>query len=139
MIQQTPTLITEGTTKVFVYIQKDTKSGPGAKMGIPFYNQSMEINRDSSLLLAQWLIDVSKNPVEFLDGLAATGIRGIRFANELTGEFSIHINERDDKSFSLIEKNIKKYPSANIIATKDNALIPTATQKRISLNRATFK
>ncbi len=120
MIQQKPTIITEGKTKVFVYIQKDTKTGPGAKMGIPFYNQSMELNRDSSLLLAQWLIDVSKKPVEFLDGLAATGIRGIRFANELTGEFSIHINERDDKSFKLIEKNIKEYPSANIIVTKDN-------------------
>ena len=114
MTQQTPTIITEGKTKVFVYIQKDTKTGPGAKKGIPFYNQSMEINRDSSLLVAQWLIDVSKKPIEFLDGLAATGIRGIRFANELTGEFNIYINERDDKSFVLIEKNIKEYPSVNI-------------------------
>jgi len=66
MTQQTPTKIQEGKTKVFVYLQKDTKTGPAAKIGIPFYNQTMEINRDSSLLIGQWLLNTSEKHVQSL-------------------------------------------------------------------------
>jgi tRNA (guanine26-N2/guanine27-N2)-dimethyltransferase len=120
MIQQKPTRVKEGKTTVFVYLQNTKNKGPGAKTGFPFYNPTMEINRDSSLLIAQWLIDYLKKPIRFLDGLAASGIRGIRFANELHGDFTVYVNEWNDAAFSLIQKNIKENHLENIISIKDN-------------------
>ena len=89
-----------------MYLQKADDKGPGAKIGLPFYNQTMELNRDTSVLAAQWLVNKSKKPIQLLDGLAATGIRGIRFASELSGEYTVMINEWNQGAFSLIEKNI---------------------------------
>ena len=76
--------ITEGITEILTYIKKKTKKGPSKKSNYPFYNPSMELNRDISIALNQWFIDnTNKSSISILDGLAASGIRGIRFANEL--------------------------------------------------------
>lgn len=114
------TKIREGKTEVFVYLQKTGNKGPGAKSGVPFYNQTMEFNRDSSLLIAQWLLNSFDKPVRFLDGLAASGIRGIRFANELKGDFSVLVNEWNEEAFALIQKNIKHNTLDAITAVKGN-------------------
>jgi tRNA (guanine26-N2/guanine27-N2)-dimethyltransferase len=106
MNTNTLTTIREGSTQVFVHLQKTDYKGPGAKIGLPFYNPTMEFNRDTSILAAQWLIHKSKKPIQLLDGLAATGIRGIRFATELSGNYSVILNEWNQEAFSLIEKNI---------------------------------
>jgi tRNA G26 N,N-dimethylase Trm1 len=73
--------VTEGTTKVLVYKNKSSKKGPGSKEGVPFYNPSMELHRDVSILVAQWILNNSKDKIKFLDGLAASGIIGLSFAN----------------------------------------------------------
>jgi tRNA (guanine26-N2/guanine27-N2)-dimethyltransferase len=115
-----PIKIQEGNTSIFVYIQKTEGKGPGTKTRYPFYNPTMEINRDSSLLIAQWLIDSFDKPIRFLDGLAASGIRGLRFANELKGECVVNINDWNDKAYSLIQKNISYNKLENTIASKQN-------------------
>ena len=77
-------IINEGKTNILVYKNNKNEKGPGTKSDKPFYNPSMEMNRDLSIAINQWLIDNNKNEIQILDGLASTGIRGIRFANELT-------------------------------------------------------
>ena len=79
--------IVEGKTGVLVLKKKFSKKGPGSKDKGPFYNPAMELNRDLSVILIQWLVNGSKKHVKLLDGLAASGIRGIRLANEVEGDF----------------------------------------------------
>ena len=43
--------ITEGITEILTYIKKKTKKGPSKKGNYPFYNPSMELNRDISIAL----------------------------------------------------------------------------------------
>jgi len=111
---------TEGLTDVLVYKTKETKKGPGAKNKLPFYNPSMELNRDFSVLVCQWLINNSKKHPCLLDGLAASGIRGLRFANELNGDFEVAINDWDENAFDLIKKNVEKLKLKNVIVTDCN-------------------
>ena len=106
--------ITEGFTDILVYRNKETKKGPGTKEGVPFYNPSMEMNRDISILVAQWMLNNSKDRLKLLDGLAASGIRGLRFANELDGDFEVYINDWDLESYDLIKKNVEKGGFENI-------------------------
>jgi tRNA (guanine26-N2/guanine27-N2)-dimethyltransferase len=113
-------LISEGNTDVFAYIKYKTAKGPAQKGNYPFYNPSMELNRDLSIALNQWLVDNNKKSINILDGLAASGIRGIRLANEVQGNFTIHINDWSEKSYNLILKNIEKNKFDNIIPTNKN-------------------
>lgn len=113
--------IAEGGTTVFVYTDDNTvKKGPGKKQHPSFYNPAMTMNRDSSILVVQQLINKRKKTVEILDGMAATGIRGFRFINELTGDFSVTINDWGEKSYQLIEENIRHIPIKNHQITNED-------------------
>ena len=118
-IQKTKT-INEGTTKLLVFKKKSSSKGPGTKDSEPFYNPSMELNRDLSVVINQWLLGNSKKKLHLLDGLAASGIRGIRFACELVGDFDVTINDYDEESFLLIKKNIERNKEKNITACNKN-------------------
>jgi len=108
--------ITEGKTKLFVYTKKTSHKGPGTKDKLPFYNPAMELNRDLSVLICQWLVNNSKKHVSILDGLAASGVRGTRFANEVDGDFEITVNDWNADAFVLMDKNIKELKLKNTIA-----------------------
>jgi len=115
------TSITEGGTTVFVYTDKTTlKKGPGKKQHPSFYNPAMTMNRDSSILVVQQLINSRKKTVEILDGMAASGIRGYRFINELTGDFSVTINDWGEKSYQLIKENTRHVPIDNHHITQED-------------------
>jgi len=106
--------ITEGTTDVFVFKNKDTDKGPGSKEKMPFFNPTMQLNRDFSILVAQWLVDDCSYEPILLDGLAASGIRGLRFANEVNGDFEVEINDINPDCFDLIKKNISSLKLKNV-------------------------
>ena len=112
--------VNEGTTKVMVFKNKVTKKGPGSKDKLPFYNPSMELNRDLSILACQWLINTRKKHLSLLDGLAASGIRGVRFSNELEGDFDVTINDWNPDAFILIDKNIEKLKLKKTISLNCN-------------------
>ena len=112
--------VTEGTTKVMVFKNKDSKKGPGSKDKLPFYNPTMELNRDLSILVCQWLINNSEKHLRILDGLAASGIRGVRLSNELEGDFEVTINDWNPEAFLLIDKNIEKLKLKNTISLNCN-------------------
>jgi len=127
-IQKTKT-IKEGTTKILVFKKKSSIKGPGIKDSEPFYNPSMELNRDLSVVINQWLLGNSKKKLHLLDGLAASGIRGIRLANELIGDFDVTINDFDEESFLLIKKNIERNKEKNITACNKNLNILLSENK----------
>ncbi len=114
------TQITEGNTSVFVISSKQETKGPGTKEKVPFYNPSMVLNRDLSVLVAQKILNDSKKRIHLLDGLAASGIRGIRFAHELEGDFYVTVNDWNDDAYRLIRKNAKQYAFPHLMTTKKN-------------------
>jgi tRNA (guanine26-N2/guanine27-N2)-dimethyltransferase len=114
MTDEPTDLVKEGTTELFVYKRKMSAKGPSTRDQTPFYNPSMELNRDVSILVNQWFVNISTKHVHILDGLAASGIRGIRLAHELNGDFEVTINDWNDQSFSLIQQNIQKSSLQNI-------------------------
>ena len=113
-------LIEEGETEVLVFKQKSSKKGPGSKHKEPFYNPAMELNRDLSVLINQWFVKSCKKHVHLLDGLAASGIRGVRWACEIQGDFEVTINDWNEQAFSLIKKNISHKELKNVTATNMN-------------------
>jgi len=73
--------------------------GPGKVSGV-FYNRAMVFNRDTSILLLSNL-----NLKTALDGLAATGVRGIRMALEVG--MDVTINDLDSEAVKLIRENVE--------------------------------
>jgi tRNA (guanine26-N2/guanine27-N2)-dimethyltransferase len=71
-----------------------------------FYNPSMKLNRDLSVLL---LRAIDKEDMQVCDLLAGTGIRSVRFLAELPkGKLSaITINDKNELSAKLIKKNLE--------------------------------
>lgn len=119
MLEKTK-IVREGKTECLVFINKTTNRGPGSKDNLPFYNPSMELSRDFSIIINQWFLNNFKKHACLLDGLGASGIRGIRFANELDGDFDVTINDWNDRAFSLIKENLKLIKLKNVIATNKN-------------------
>lgn len=112
--------ITEGLTDVLVSNSITSKKGPGAKDKLPFYNPAMELNRDLSIVVCQWILNNSDKTIRLLDGLAASGIRGLRLANELDGDFTVTINDWNEDAYKLIEENLKNSKLDNVEATNKN-------------------
>jgi tRNA (guanine26-N2/guanine27-N2)-dimethyltransferase len=112
--------ITEGITDFLVFKKKITSKGPGAKDKQPFYNSAMELNRDLSILVCQWLVDNNKKHLHFLDGLAASGVRGVRIKNEVEGDFDVTINDGNIDAYNLIKENIKHSGLKNVNVLNKN-------------------
>ncbi|MEA2054335.1 MAG: tRNA (guanine(10)-N(2))-dimethyltransferase [Candidatus Thermoplasmatota archaeon] len=90
----------EGKTKILLYGKVKDK-GPGIKRD-KFYNPAMKLDRDLCVLFCWYA--VKNGCKKFLDGLGATGVRGIRIANEVEG-IDMHINEINPVSYEIIKKN----------------------------------
>jgi tRNA (guanine26-N2/guanine27-N2)-dimethyltransferase len=78
------------------------KQGPGTMQGDVFYNRQMEFGRDISIIFGRACF---KKGWKVLDGLAATGARGLRLANECDVDAIYTLNDRDLSAASLIEQN----------------------------------
>jgi len=90
----------EGKTRILLY--GDAKNrGPSTKRD-RFYNPAMGLDRDLCILFCNYA--VKQGCKKFLDGLGATGVRGIRIANEVQGA-EVHINEINPVSYEVIKKN----------------------------------
>lgn len=88
-------IVEEGLVKI--YAPAINIKGPG-KAGDIFYNRAMVINRDTTIFL------LSNLKVKYaLDGLAATGVRGIRMIKECN--VSTVINDINPKAVEVIKRN----------------------------------
>ncbi len=91
----------EGRIKVWIPIEKTYEADV-------FYNPEAELNRDISISALQVFQKEFKSKLNVLDALSATGVRGLRYAKEVSGIKSIVLNDRDGKAFNLVKRNIKE-------------------------------
>ncbi len=84
-----------------------------------FYNPAMRMNRD---LCISFLNSISsKGDLRVLDGMAATGVRGIRIFKE-TSISDVTINDVSSYAFDLMEKNAKKNSVKDDINITDDSI-----------------
>jgi tRNA (guanine26-N2/guanine27-N2)-dimethyltransferase len=93
--------INEGTTELMVP-ESFCRKGPGTKTGEVFYNRQMEFGRDISVMLGR---EVFTEGARILDGLAATGARGLRLANECGVKAEFVLNDRSLSAAVLMKQN----------------------------------
>jgi len=90
--------------------------GPGIRSSLPFYNPSMAVCRDvTTLVLSQWL----SPRATVLDGLAATGVLGIRVALETGREPQVTWNDKNPRAVALIRENVRRNGVAGEIREAD--------------------
>ncbi|NIO44707.1 MAG: tRNA (guanine(10)-N(2))-dimethyltransferase [Candidatus Aenigmarchaeota archaeon] len=73
-----------------------------------FYNPEAELTRDISISAIQAFQKQFKNKITICDALAGTGIRGLRYAKEVSGIKKVILNDKNPKAVNLIRKNIKE-------------------------------
>ncbi len=92
--------IKEGKTEILVPTH-EKGAGPKSSDQKVFYNPSMELNRDISIsFLNSW----DQGEINVLDGMSASGIRGLRIANEVEST-DVVLNDVSKDAVSLIKKN----------------------------------
>jgi tRNA (guanine26-N2/guanine27-N2)-dimethyltransferase len=69
-----------------------------------FYNQKMKFCRDLDMLIFSQISE--KEYIDYLDALAATGIRGIRA--KLEANYDVSLNDKNKRAVKLIKKNLKQ-------------------------------
>jgi len=94
-------VVREGTTELLVP-QGFNKSGPGSRTGEVFYNKQMEFGRDISVAFGRVAF---KEGSKILDGLAASGARGLRLANECGVKADFVLNDRNLMAAVLMKQN----------------------------------
>ena len=107
--------IREGKTTFFIQKQNPDDTFPPGSTSV-FFNKKMELNRDVTTLL----LNIIK-PENYLDAMGASGVRGLRVANECN--IPVTINDRDSDAVDLIEYNAKKYDSQIEVTNADANVI----------------
>ncbi|MCX9084421.1 MAG: tRNA (guanine(10)-N(2))-dimethyltransferase [Candidatus Methanoperedens sp.] len=110
-------IITEGTTNIEVPIPDENSSFPPSSAAV-FYNPAMKTNRDMAVAA---IACFSKNEPDYtyLDALSASGIRGLRIANEVG--LNTTMSDWEGNSVELIKRNIELNDLTNCTALKRNA------------------
>ena len=118
---------TEGGTTFFVPAQdKDTQFPPGSAP--IFFNRRMVLNRDATILLLPILA-----PSDYLDAMGATGVRGLRVANECG--IPVTINDRDPVATDLIAYNASRLNLLlEVIKSDANALLSDRSFDAVDLD-----
>jgi tRNA (guanine26-N2/guanine27-N2)-dimethyltransferase len=73
-----------------------------------FYNPEMELSRDISVSALQVFQKQFKKKLNICDALAATGVRGLRYAKEVSNLKEIILNDKNPIAVKIIRKNIKE-------------------------------
>ena len=80
--------IEEGLTKIqFPEYEKVSSDAP------VFYNPHMELNRDISILALQTYQKEQERDIDICDLFGGSGIRGVRYKNEIDGVGDVSIND----------------------------------------------
>ena len=90
-----------------------------------FYNPVMLHNRDISVLALSVFQEETKRTLKVADCLAATGMRGIRYALEVPGVSDVYFSDMNPEAIRLIKKNVKlnKIKGAHIEEKDANVLL----------------
>ena len=94
--------IEEGLTKIeFPEFDKISSDAP------VFYNPHMELNRDLSILAIQVFQKECERDIDICDLFGGSGIRGIRYKNEIDGVGNVYINDISETANHYERHNIK--------------------------------
>lgn len=123
-------IIKEGNTEVFVPVPDENHNYPPSSTPV-FYNPKMELCRDINIAC---ISTFSKGQnLSYIDTLAATGIMGIRVANEVRdGIFDVTINDFSKSAYELIQKNVQMIPEPirkDVYVQRQNAITILSKRK----------
>ena len=94
--------IEEGLTKIeFPEFDKVSSKAP------VFYNPHMELNRDLSILAIQVFQKQQAREINICDLFGGSGIRGIRYKNEISGVGDVFINDISETANAFEKHNIQ--------------------------------
>ena len=94
--------IEEGLTKIeFPEYEKVSSDAP------VFYNPHMELNRDLSILAIQVFQEEQSREINICDLFGGSGIRGVRYKNEITGVGTVCINDISETANYYEKHNIE--------------------------------
>ncbi len=97
--------IREGSVEVEVPVSSSTTTRGPAKADAPvFYNPAMELSRDLSVAV---LRSAGNDRWRVLDGLAGTGVRGVRYAVEGPPPGEVVLNDRNPLAAALCRRNLE--------------------------------
>jgi len=112
--------VTEGGTTVLVPVPDPTAAFPPGTAPV-FYNPRMAINRDATVLFLRALPQ-GRRPLDYLDAMGATGLRGIRVAGE--AGVPVTINDRSQRALGLAADNAARLGLAvETVRSDANALM----------------
>ncbi|WP_295115950.1 tRNA (guanine(10)-N(2))-dimethyltransferase [uncultured Methanobrevibacter sp.] len=101
--------IEEGLTKIeFPEFDKVSSDAP------VFYNPHMELNRDLSILAIQVFQKQEEREINICDLFGGSGIRGIRYKNEIEGVGNVFINDISELANEYEQHNIELNNLENI-------------------------
>jgi tRNA (guanine26-N2/guanine27-N2)-dimethyltransferase len=72
-----------------------------------FYNPVMELNRDLSVLALQAYQQLINKEIRVCEPLASSGVRGVRYATEISGISEVLINDISTKAVEIAKHNVK--------------------------------
>ncbi len=102
-------------------------NGPMARSEPVFYNPAMRDNRDVSVLFERVIAEDGWN---ILDGLAASGAKGLRLYEEGKHDCDIVINDHSPKAFDLIHKNTEHWDRGDRITPSRRGLHGLLPEKK---------
>jgi tRNA (guanine26-N2/guanine27-N2)-dimethyltransferase len=108
--------IREGRTQLLVPAEHES-NGPSSSDMPVFYNPAMEFSRDMSVVVLGKLLSGGQS---MLDGLAASGARGIRVRKEIGLDLLLHLNDGNPLATELIEKNLALNGITDAIVTRQD-------------------
>lgn len=112
-------IIQEGITKIMVPVLEKKANYPPSSAPV-FYNPRMELCRDLGVACIGAF--ASKRKLSYVDVLGATGIRGVRTANEVG--LDVTINDWSQQAHELIKKNVElNRSSAKALRKNANVLL----------------
>ncbi|MEN6518596.1 MAG: tRNA (guanine(26)-N(2))-dimethyltransferase [Methanospirillum sp.] len=112
--------VTEGGTTVLVPAPDPTAAFPPGTAPV-FYNPRMAINRDATVLFLRALT-ADRRPLDYLDAMGATGLRGLRVAGE--AGVPVTINDRSQRALGLAAENAARLGLAvETVRSDANALM----------------
>ncbi|MGL4669960.1 MAG: tRNA (guanine(10)-N(2))-dimethyltransferase [Methanobacteriaceae archaeon] len=92
--------ICEGLTKIIIpEFDKVSSKAP------VFYNPVMELNRDLSILAIQTFQEELARDIHICDVFGGSGIRGIRYKNEINGVEEVAVNDISSLAIEFTKKN----------------------------------
>jgi len=102
-------VVSEGQVKVLVprlsaFVKQPSDYAP-SKAPV-FYNPVMELNRDIAVIAVQAYQKTLDHEIDVCEPLAACGIRGIRFAVEVSHVKSLVMNDINHSAYRLLKKNV---------------------------------